>query len=144
MISVFAPPSLYPKYHTEPPSVWFSPYLYGFLSCNTVVPKYGFIDVTFHLISMFILKIIIKYGKGSLLILFLGYIIIACKKLARIYTTTFCIYMQILNLTSAIESKKTPWELVNMPPVVVESIRQGRTRQFIQKFRARAPFFTGC
>ncbi|XP_064382923.1 phosphatidylinositol 4-kinase type 2-beta-like [Halichondria panicea] len=51
---------------------------------------------------------------------------------------------QILNLTSAIENKKTPWELVNMPPVVVESIRRGRTRQFIQKFRARAPFFTGC
>ena len=50
---------------------------------------------------------------------------------------------QILNLIRALEEKKTPWELVNMPPVVIETVKEGRTHKFIQKFRERAPFFKG-
>lgn len=48
---------------------------------------------------------------------------------------------QVLNLVNAIETKKSPWELVNMPPVMIEAVREGRTHRFIQKFRNRAPFF---
>lgn len=51
---------------------------------------------------------------------------------------------QILNLKNAIEQKKTPWELVNMPPGIIETVREGRTNKFIQKFRDRAPFFQWC
>lgn len=50
---------------------------------------------------------------------------------------------QILNLIRAFEEKKTPWELVNMPPIVIEAVKEGRTRKFIQKVRERAPFFKG-
>ena len=50
---------------------------------------------------------------------------------------------QILNLNRALEEKKTPWELVNMPPIAIESIKEGRTHKFIQKVRDRAPFFKG-
>ncbi|CAI7991535.1 Phosphatidylinositol 4-kinase type 2-beta [Geodia barretti] len=51
---------------------------------------------------------------------------------------------QILNLTNALENRKTPWQLVNLPPVTIEAIKEGRTRRFIQKFRDRTPFFKGC
>lgn len=52
--------------------------------------------------------------------------------------------LQILNLINALENRKSPLDLARMPPVVVESVRKGKTREFIQKFRAKAPFFTGC
>ena len=52
--------------------------------------------------------------------------------------------LQILNLTNALENRKTPWQLVNLPPVTIEAIKEGRTRRFIQKFRDRTPFFKGC
>ena len=50
---------------------------------------------------------------------------------------------QILNLIRALEEKKTPWELVNMPPIAIEAVKEGRTHKFIQKVRERAPFFEG-
>lgn len=52
--------------------------------------------------------------------------------------------LQILNLKRALEDKKTPYELANMPPNIVEAVKQGRTRNFIQKFRNRSPFFKDC
>ena len=57
------------------------------------------------------------------------------------YSTLLSSLFQILNLTNAIENKKTPWELINLPPVTIEAIKDGRTRRFIQKFRDRTPFF---
>ena len=60
------------------------------------------------------------------------------------YRLNHCSSVQILNLVNAIENKKTPWELVNMPPVVVKAVKRGRTREFIQRFRDRTPFFKGC
>ena len=60
------------------------------------------------------------------------------------YRLDHCSSVQILNLVNAIENKKTPWELVNMPPVVVKAVKRGRTREFIQRFRDRTPFFKGC
>ena len=61
-----------------------------------------------------------------------------------LYLLNDCSSVQILNLVNAIENKKTPWELVNMPPVVVKAVKRGRTREFIQRFRDRTPFFKGC
>ena len=52
--------------------------------------------------------------------------------------------LQILNLTNALETGKTPWQLAKLPPVTIEAIKEGRTRRFIQKFRDRTPFFKGC
>ena len=46
-----------------------------------------------------------------------------------------------MNLIRALEEKKTPWELVEMPPTIIETVKEGRTHKFIQKVRERAPFF---
>ena len=51
---------------------------------------------------------------------------------------------QMLNLKRALEQQMTPWELANMPPNVVEAVKQGRTHRFIQKFRNQTPFFKDC
>lgn len=58
---------------------------------------------------------------------------------------------QILNLTQALKEGKTPFQLVQMPPVLVErgpSGNRGRLRSmtdtFTQSFQKSAPFFTWC
>lgn len=58
---------------------------------------------------------------------------------------------QILNLTQALKEGKTPFQLVQMPPILVErrsSSNQGRFRsmtdKFTQSFQKSAPFFTWC
>lgn len=58
---------------------------------------------------------------------------------------------QILNLTQALKEGKTPFQLVQMPPVLVErgpSSNRGRIRSmtdtFTQSFQKSAPFFTWC
>ncbi len=66
------------------------------------------------------------------------------NRCALFRSKSFFYITQILNLVSALKQKKTPWELVRMPPTVVESIREGRTHKFIQKFRDRTPFFKDC
>lgn len=58
---------------------------------------------------------------------------------------------QILNLTQALKEGKTPFQLVQMPPVLVErgpTGNRGRLRSmtdtFTQSFQKSAPFFTWC
>lgn len=58
---------------------------------------------------------------------------------------------QILNLTQALKEGKTPFQLVQMPPIIVErrqSSSRGRLRSmtdtFTQSFQKTAPFFTWC
>lgn len=58
---------------------------------------------------------------------------------------------QILNLTQALKEGKTPFQLVQMPPVLVERgplSSRGRLRSmtdtFTQSFQKSAPFFTWC
>lgn len=58
---------------------------------------------------------------------------------------------QILNLTQALKEGKTPFQLVQMPPILVErspSSSRGRIRSmtdtFTQSFQKSAPFFTWC
>ena len=60
---------------------------------------------------------------------------------------------QILNLTQALKEGKTPFQLVQMPPILVErrrssSANRGRLRSmtdnFTQSFQKTAPFFTWC
>ena len=58
---------------------------------------------------------------------------------------------QILNLTQALKEGKSPFQLVQMPPVLVERRRsstRGRiksmTDTFTQSFQKTAPFFTWC
>lgn len=58
---------------------------------------------------------------------------------------------QILNLTQALKEGKTPFQLVQMPPILVERTRsssRGRirtmTNTFTQSFQKTAPFFTWC
>lgn len=58
---------------------------------------------------------------------------------------------QILNLTQALKEGKTPFQLVQMPPIIVErrqSSNRGRLRSmtdtFTQSFQKTAPFFTWC
>lgn len=58
---------------------------------------------------------------------------------------------QILNLTQALKEGKTPFQLVQMPPILVErgpSSSRGRLRSmtdtFTQSFQKSAPFFTWC
>lgn len=60
---------------------------------------------------------------------------------------------QILNLTQALKEGKTPFQLVQMPPILVErrrssSAHRGRLRSmtdnFTQSFQKTAPFFTWC
>lgn len=58
---------------------------------------------------------------------------------------------QILNLTQALKEGKTPFQLVQMPPILVErspSSSRGRLRSmtdtFTQSFQKSAPLFTWC
>jgi len=58
---------------------------------------------------------------------------------------------QILNLTQALKEGKSPFQLVQMPPILVErrrSTHRGRIRTmtdtFTQSFQKTAPFFTWC
>ena len=58
---------------------------------------------------------------------------------------------QILNLSQALKEGKTPFQLVQMPPILVErrsSSSRGRLRSmtdtFTQSFQKSAPFFTWC
>ncbi|XP_011409619.1 PREDICTED: phosphatidylinositol 4-kinase type 2-alpha-like [Amphimedon queenslandica] len=51
---------------------------------------------------------------------------------------------QILNLTNALEQHKSPWQLVQMPPITIERVRIGRTKRFIQHVRSQPPFFQWC
>lgn len=58
---------------------------------------------------------------------------------------------QILNLTQALKEGKTPFQLVQMPPILVERgtmSSRGRlrsmTESFTQSFQKTAPFFTWC
>ncbi|XP_026887409.2 phosphatidylinositol 4-kinase type 2-alpha [Electrophorus electricus] len=52
---------------------------------------------------------------------------------------------QILNLVQALKENKTPLQLVQMPPVAVESARapqRANTESYTQSFQSRRPFFT--
>lgn len=57
---------------------------------------------------------------------------------------------QILNLTQALKEGKTPFQLVQMPPVLVERGKHNKgrfksiTQTFTQSFQKTAPFFTWC
>ena len=59
---------------------------------------------------------------------------------------------QILNLTQVLKEGKTPFQLVQMPPILVErkasASQRGRLRSmtdtFTQSFQKSAPFFTWC
>ena len=54
---------------------------------------------------------------------------------------------KVLNLKGVLSSsdKKTPWDLVNMPPATVAVTVTGPgKRNFIQKFRSSRPFFSWC
>ncbi|KAL7845426.1 hypothetical protein AOLI_G00236180 [Acnodon oligacanthus] len=52
---------------------------------------------------------------------------------------------QILNLSQALKDGKTPLQLVQMPPVIVETARapqRANTESYTQSFQSRRPFFT--
>lgn len=52
---------------------------------------------------------------------------------------------QILNLTQALKDNKTPLQLVQMPPVIVETARapqRANSESYTQSFQSRRPFFT--
>ncbi|KAM3863271.1 phosphatidylinositol 4-kinase type 2-alpha-like [Diretmus argenteus] len=51
---------------------------------------------------------------------------------------------QILNLSQALKDAKTPLQLVQMPPVIVETARapQRANESYTQSFQSRRPFFT--
>lgn len=51
---------------------------------------------------------------------------------------------QILNLIQALKDGKTPLQLVQMPPVIVETARapQRANSEYTQSFQSRRPFFT--
>ncbi|KTF83521.1 hypothetical protein cypCar_00021908, partial [Cyprinus carpio] len=52
---------------------------------------------------------------------------------------------QILNLTQALREGKTPLQLVQMPPVIVETARapqRANSESYTQSFQSRRPFFT--
>ncbi|XP_028829687.1 phosphatidylinositol 4-kinase type 2-alpha [Denticeps clupeoides] len=52
---------------------------------------------------------------------------------------------QILNLSQALKDGKTPLQLVQMPPVIVETARapqRANSESYTQSFRSRRPFFT--
>lgn len=51
---------------------------------------------------------------------------------------------QILNLCQALKDGKTPLQLVQMPPVIVETARapQRANSEYTQSFQSRRPFFT--
>jgi len=53
-------------------------------------------------------------------------------------------------LTQALKDKKTPAQLVQMPPVYVQrrrtasDVRDGRGHSFVQSFHDKIPFFSWC
>ncbi|XP_042172160.1 phosphatidylinositol 4-kinase type 2-alpha isoform X2 [Oncorhynchus tshawytscha] len=52
---------------------------------------------------------------------------------------------QILNLSQALKNSKTPLQLVQMPPVIVETARapqRANSESYTQSFQSRRPFFT--
>nr|XP_023676305.1 phosphatidylinositol 4-kinase type 2-alpha isoform X1 [Paramormyrops kingsleyae] len=52
---------------------------------------------------------------------------------------------QILNLSQALKYRKTPLELIQMPPVLVETVRntqRSNSESYTQSFQSRRPFFT--
>uniref|UniRef100_A0A671PI28 Phosphatidylinositol 4-kinase type 2 n=1 Tax=Sinocyclocheilus anshuiensis TaxID=1608454 RepID=A0A671PI28_9TELE len=52
---------------------------------------------------------------------------------------------QILNLSQALREEKTPLQLVQMPPVIVETARapqRANSESYTQSFQSRRPFFT--
>ncbi|KAM4607800.1 phosphatidylinositol 4-kinase type 2-alpha-like [Polymixia lowei] len=52
---------------------------------------------------------------------------------------------QILNLSQALKDAKTPLQLVQMPPVIVETARapqRANNQSYTQSFQSRRPFFT--
>ncbi|XP_029545724.1 phosphatidylinositol 4-kinase type 2-alpha [Salmo trutta] len=52
---------------------------------------------------------------------------------------------QILNLSQALKDSKTPLQLVQMPPVIVETARapqRANSESYTQSFQSRRPFFT--
>uniref|UniRef100_A0A8C8IRP5 Phosphatidylinositol 4-kinase type 2 n=1 Tax=Oncorhynchus tshawytscha TaxID=74940 RepID=A0A8C8IRP5_ONCTS len=52
---------------------------------------------------------------------------------------------QILNLSQALKERKTPLQLVQMPPVIVETARapqRANSESYTQSFQSRKPFFT--
>lgn len=57
---------------------------------------------------------------------------------------------QILNLNQALRDKKTPAQLVQMPPVYVQrrradsDMKDGRGHSFVQSFHDKIPFFSWC
>ncbi|XP_026103605.1 phosphatidylinositol 4-kinase type 2-alpha-like [Carassius auratus] len=54
---------------------------------------------------------------------------------------------QILNLTQALMEGQTPLQLVQMPPVTVETARapqRADSESYTQSFQSRRPFFTWC
>lgn len=57
---------------------------------------------------------------------------------------------QILNLNQALRDKKTPAQLVQMPPVYVQrrrmdsDMKDGRGQGFVQSFHDKIPFFSWC
>lgn len=57
---------------------------------------------------------------------------------------------QILNLNQALRDKKTPSQLVQMPPVYVQrrrmdsEMKDGRGHSFVQSFHDKIPFFSWC
>ena len=69
-------------------------------------------------------------------------------KKSRILLSIF--FSQILNLTQALKDKKTPAQLVQMPPVYVQrrrtasDVRDGRGHSFVQSFHDKIPFFSWC
>uniref|UniRef100_A0A8C2CSG7 Phosphatidylinositol 4-kinase type 2 n=1 Tax=Cyprinus carpio TaxID=7962 RepID=A0A8C2CSG7_CYPCA len=54
---------------------------------------------------------------------------------------------QILNLSQALMEGQTPLQLVQMPPVIVETARapqRANSESYTQSFQSRRPFFTWC
>ncbi|XP_064806266.1 phosphatidylinositol 4-kinase type 2-alpha-like isoform X2 [Oncorhynchus masou masou] len=52
---------------------------------------------------------------------------------------------KILNLSQALKERKTPLQLVQMPPVIVETARapqRANSESYTQSFQSRKPFFT--
>ena len=56
-------------------------------------------------------------------------------------------FSQILNLCQALEDKKSPLQLVQMPLLRIERRGDGKSNRgsnFIQRFQDKYPFFTAC
>lgn len=55
------------------------------------------------------------------------------------------LHPKILNLCQALKDGKTPLQLVQMPPVIVETARapqRANSESYTQSFQSRRPFFT--